>query len=156
MGKHSIEFTVRKACPKDAAAWAKMRCAFWPKPGAIHREDIRRFFKGKSQEPLEVFFAVNRKSELIGFIELSIRPYAEGCTSDRVAFIEGWYTVPKMRGLGVGAALVNKAEQWAVANKCLELASDTEIGNTTAAKAHKGVGFSETGRIVCFKKVLGE
>ena len=55
----------------------------------------------------------------------------------------------------MGAARVRKAEQWAATNKCLELASDTEISNTTAAKAHKSVGFSETGRIVCFKKVLG-
>ena len=155
MGKHSRKFTTRKASPKDASAWETMRCPLWPKPGAIHREDIRKFFKGLSHEPLEVFFAVDCKSDLIGFIELSIRPYADGCTSDRVAYIEGWYTAPKMRGLGVGAALVRKAEQWAVSNKCLELASDTEIANTTAAKAHKGVGFSETGRIVCFKKVLG-
>jgi aminoglycoside 6'-N-acetyltransferase I len=154
MEKHAIKYSIRKACPKDAAAWVRMRCALWPKPEAIHRKDTHRFFKELSQEPLEVFFAIDRNSEPIGFIELSIRPYADGCTSDRVAYIEGWYTIPKMRGLGVGAALITKAEQWAVANKCLELASDTEIANTTAAKAHKGVGFSETGRIVCFKKVL--
>jgi len=154
MRNKKTTFTVRKACLKDANAWARMRCALWPKSKLIHREDIRKFFKGLSQEPLEVFFAVAGKSTLIGFIELSIRPYADGCTSDRVAYIEGWYTVPKMRGLGVGTALVRKAEQWAAANKCLELASDTEIANTTAAKAHKSVGFSETSRIVCFKKVL--
>lgn len=154
MNKPPLKFIVRKACPKDAAAWVKMRCALWPKPVAIHREDTRRFFKGLSREPLEVFFAVNRQSNLIGFIELSIRPYAEGCASDRVAYIEGWYTMPGMRGMGVGAALVRKAEEWAVNNNCQEFASDTEMDNTTAAKAHKSAGFSETGRIVCFKKSL--
>lgn len=154
MGKRTIRFTIRKACPDDAAAWAEMRQALWPKPTAIHRKDIRRFFKGLLREPLEVFCAVAPESNLIGFIELSIRPYAEGCTSDHVAYIEGWYTKPEMRGRGVGAALIHKAEEWAIENNCQELASDTEIDNTAAAKAHERTGFSETGRIVCFKKDL--
>ena len=63
MRNQTATFTVRKACPKNAVAWARMRCDLWPKPKSIHREDIRKFFKGLSQEPLEVFFAVAGKSQ---------------------------------------------------------------------------------------------
>ena len=42
----------------------------------------------------------------VGFAELSIRPWAEGCRTRRVAYFEGWFGAPEARRRGVGRRLV--------------------------------------------------
>jgi aminoglycoside 6'-N-acetyltransferase I len=101
-----------------------------------------------------VLIAFDAQGDVLGFIELSIRAYAEGCVTDHVAFVEGWYVVPDTRGRGVGAALMNAAENWARAQGCTELGSDVEAENLGSAAAHRALGFVETGVIRCFKKSL--
>jgi aminoglycoside 6'-N-acetyltransferase I len=87
-------------------------------------------------------------------VELSLRAYAEGCLSDNVAYVEGWYVSPDVRGRGVGRALIAAAEDWARREGCTELASDAQLDNAASAAAHHAVGFSEVGQIRCFRKVL--
>ena len=146
---------VRSARPDDAAAWWRLRCALWPDgPEAEHRAEIAQFFGGRVAMPLEVLLAVDDTDVPLGVVELSIRPYAEECVTDRVAYLEGWYVVPEARRRGVGRALVAAAEQWALSRGCSEFASDSLIDNTVGAAAHRSVGFIETARIRCFRKVL--
>lgn len=104
--------------------------------------------------PLQVLLAVDSSGAAVGFAELSIRAYAEGCSSDRVAYLEGWYVVPDARRRGVGGALVRAAEQWASAQGCTEFGSDAELENTVSAAAHRALGFDEVVRIRCFRKAL--
>jgi aminoglycoside 6'-N-acetyltransferase I len=87
-------------------------------------------------------------------VELSIRPYAEGCAPGRVAFLEGWYVAPHARRRGVGRALLAAAEQWGRAQGCAEMASDTPAHNTLGAAAHKALGFEEVVTVRCFRKDL--
>jgi aminoglycoside 6'-N-acetyltransferase I len=101
-----------------------------------------------------VLIAFDEQGTAIGLIELSIRPYAEGCDTDRVAFVEGWYVDPDARGDGVGAALIGAADDWARSQGCTELASDTEVENVSSAAAHRAVGFVETAVVRCFRKSL--
>jgi aminoglycoside 6'-N-acetyltransferase I len=89
-----------------------------------------------------------------GFAEISIRHYAEGCSTDRVAFLEGWYVVPEARNRGVGRALVAAAEDWGRSQQCTEFASDAEADNSVSAAAHRALGFEEVGLIRCFRKDL--
>ena len=89
-----------------------------------------------------------------GLAELSIRAYAEGCSSDRVAYVEGWFVVPQARGHGVGRALIAAAEEWGRSQGCRELASDAEPDNAVSAAAHRALGFSEVGLVRCFRKDL--
>lgn len=132
-----------------------MRDALWPTPAREHAGEIERYFTGKVPEPLEVLLAFDEQGRAIGLIELSIRAYAEGCATDRVAFVEGWYVDPNARGKGVGAALISAAESWAARSQgCTELGSDTEVENLSSAAAHRAVGFVETGVVRCFKKSL--
>jgi aminoglycoside 6'-N-acetyltransferase I len=131
-----------------------MRDALWPSEPGEHAREIERYFAGESHEPLEVLIAFDEQGSALGFIELSIRAYAEGCDTDRVAFIEGWYVEPHARRTGVGAALVAAAEDWGRAQGCAELGSDAEVENLTSAAAHLALGFTETGIIRCFKKSL--
>jgi len=146
---------IRAARPSDSESWGRLRELLWPSHKVReHADEIARFFAGKLRQPLQVFLAFDQQDKAIGFIELSIREYAEGCLTDHVAYIEGWYIHPGARRQGVGAALVNAAEEWARAQGCSELASDTELDNAASAAAHRAIGFEEAGRIVCFKKKL--
>src|SRR6266571_3216545 len=90
----------------------------------------------------------------VGLAELSIRPYAEGCQGDRVAYLEGWFVVPGARGRGVGRALIAAAEDWGRAQGCREFASDAEPDNDVSAAAHHAVGFVKVGLVRCFRKEL--
>lgn len=127
-----------------------MRDALWP--ATDHADAIDRYFSGEAREPLQVLIAFDE--DAIGFIELSIRSYAEGCETDRIAFVEGWYVDPEVRGTGVGSALIRAAEEWTRSQGCTELASDTEAGNVSSAAAHRAVGFIETAVVRCFRKSL--
>jgi len=131
-----------------------MRDALWPSPANAHADAIGRFLAGTAREPLAVLMAFDDTGHAIGMIELSIRPYAEGCETDRVAFVEGWYVEEEVRRTGVGAALIGAAESWARSQGCTELGSDAEVDNLSSAAAHLAIGFVETGVVRCFKKPL--
>jgi aminoglycoside 6'-N-acetyltransferase I len=146
--------TIRPVRETDRSSWERMRDALWPSEPGEHAREIELYFAGALHEPVEVLLACDEQGEALGFIELSIRAYAEGCVTDRVAYIEGWYVEPKMQRKGVGAALVAAAEAWARSKGCVELGSDTEVANEASAKAHHALGFSETGTIRCFRKAL--
>ena len=146
---------VRSVAPADAGAWLRMRCDLWPDDAeASHRAEIERFFNGELREPLAVLIAVEASGAPLGFVELSIRPYAEDCLTDRVAYLEGWYVVPGARRQGVGRALVTAAENWGRAQGCTEFGSDALLDNAVSAAAHKALGFEETVQLRCFRKDL--
>lgn len=145
---------IRPARHSDRNAWARMRDALWPsKPGA-HAHEIDRYFAGQLREPLAVLIAFDEHGHANGFIELSIRAYAEGCVTDRVAFVEGWYVDPAFRGTGIGGTLIHAAEEWARGQGCTELGSAAQVDNIDSANAHRAVGFIETDVVRCFKKSL--
>ena len=62
-----------------------------------------------------------------GFLSFSIRPFANGCDSAPVPFVEGWYVVPRLRRKGVGKALLSALEGWCIRQGYRELGSDTEL-----------------------------
>ena len=98
--------------------------------------------------------AVDRAEEVVGFAELSIRSYAEGCSSGRVAYLEGLYVLPARRRQGIGGALVLAAEGWAVTQGCTEFGSDALLDNNVSAIVHRALGFEEVAEIRCFRKDL--
>jgi len=147
--------TVRPAKPADAAAWLQLRHALWPERSeAEHREEIDGFFRGDLAEPLAVLLAEDGAGRPLGLAELSIRAYAEGCRSDRVAYLEGWFVAPNARGRGVGRALIAAAEEWGRSQGCREFASDAQPDNEVSAAAHRALGFVEVGLVRCFRKDL--
>lgn len=138
----------------DGPAWQRMREELWPDGSADHPREIAGYFDGARTNPAEVLVACLASGKPVGFVELSFRSYAEGCTTDRVAFVEGWFVDPPYRGQGVGAALMAAAEEWGRTSQCSELASDTQSDNTGGISAHKALGFEEVERLVCFRKTL--
>ncbi|HXI96786.1 MAG TPA: aminoglycoside 6'-N-acetyltransferase [Candidatus Acidoferrum sp.] len=145
---------VRRATTEDSAAWLKMRQALWPEGASDHPFEIASYFAGRLRMPLEVLLAFDDAGLPVGFVELSIRPYAEGCDTDAVAYLEGWFVVPEARCRGVGRALIQAAEQWARGEGCSEFASDALLDNEISAAAHRALGFTEVVQIRCFKKPL--
>lgn len=150
-----MTISIRPAAPHDAAAWLRLRHALWPEGSeSEHRWEVNEFFAGQAREPLAVLLAEDGPGSVIGLAELSIRASAEGCSSDRVAFLEGWFVVPEARRRGVGRALVAAAEQWGREQGCIEFASDTQPDNLISAAAHVALGFAEVGSVRCFRKDL--
>jgi len=151
----SRDSIVRDVTPKDAPAWLRLRRGLWPAQAeSEHAADIAEFLEGRAREPLAVLVAADKAEQLVGFAELSIRAYAEGCHTDRIAYLEGWYVVPAARHQGIGRALIAAAEAWGRAQGCVEFASDAELMSGASAAAHQALGFREVGRVRCFRKDL--
>ena len=145
---------VRPVTPSDAPAWLRMREALWPDESGSHAIEIERYFAGALHMPLEVLLAFDHTDAVVGFAELSIRAYAEDCTTDRVAYLEGWYVVPGARRQGVGRSLIAAAEEWGRSQGCTEFGSDALLDNDVSEAAHLALGFVETVQLRCFRKVL--
>jgi aminoglycoside 6'-N-acetyltransferase I len=89
-----------------------------------------------------------------GFVSYAIRPWAEGCDTAPVPYIEGWWVAPDLRRTGVGSALIAAVEAWARSRGFTELGSDVEIGNDDSVKAHAALGFEARNRVQFFRKRL--
>ena len=89
---------------------------------------------------------------LCGFIELAVRDGVDGAAREQTAYVEGWFVERDLRGTGWGRRLVTAAEGWGRERRMAELASDAELWNTNAIRAHRAVGFRETFRSVQFLK----
>jgi aminoglycoside 6'-N-acetyltransferase I len=146
---------IRPAGPGDAEVWATLRQELWPEesPSELSAE-AAGFFEGATRQLAQVLLAESSERGVIGFAELSLRPYAEECNTTPVAFLEGWYVVPAARRQGVGRALVRAAEEWGRREGCREFASDTPIDNVASIAAHQALGFEDAGALRCFRKDL--
>lgn len=100
------------------------------------------------------WIAIDETGQSIGFIEATVRPYANGCETRPVAFLEGIWVAERYRGKRVARSLVEVAEKWALAQGLSEIASDAEISNEASIRAHLAWGFKERERVVYFRKVL--
>jgi aminoglycoside 6'-N-acetyltransferase I len=144
---------IRAVVPADAVPWRRLRASLWPDtPVAEHDTDIMRFFWSLGTDAACLVAEVD--DTLVGFIELAIRGYAEGCETDRVGYVEGWYVEPARRRQGVGRALMAAGEAWAQSCGCSEFASDALLEHRPGHQAHLALGFAEVDRIICYRKSL--
>jgi aminoglycoside 6'-N-acetyltransferase I len=143
---------VRGFVEGDRPEWLRMRRALWDDcPDERQGSEMDGILRGESEE---VFFAERPGGGLCGFVEASIRPWADGCDDRPVGYVEGWYVDPDVRRRGVGRALVETAETWARSRGCRQMASDAELWNDVSHRAHGALGYQETARLVLFKKDL--
>jgi aminoglycoside 6'-N-acetyltransferase I len=144
--------TVRGLEAADWQEWRRMRSALWPDhPAAEHEADMRAWL---ARSDAAVMVCARDSGGLCGFAEVGTRPYADGCRTSPVAFLEGWYVDPDSRGAGLGRLLVEAVEAWARARGLRELASDTLLDNAAGQRAHEHLGFVEVERAVRYRKGL--
>lgn len=114
-------------------------------------EDCKKILSSEN----ETCFLVKTKKVYIAFIYVSIRSdYVEGSSHSPTAYIEGIFVQENYRNIGLSRHLLKHVEEWAKHKNCEQLASDTELNNSTSIEFHKKVGFDEVNRIVCFIKNL--
>jgi aminoglycoside 6'-N-acetyltransferase I len=132
-----------------------MRHALWPHHSIEeHQADVAVMPGEHNRDLAAVFVAPRVEGGLCGFLEMSVRSYAEGCDGP-TPYVEAWYTDDDVRGTGVGAALVAAAEAWAAARGFREMASDALLDNVGSHRAHVALGFEEVERSVHFRKHIG-
>ena len=140
--------------PDDTAivTYRELRIQLWPDC----KNDCDREIPEILADPFRwaVFVASRENERAVGFIEIRLRDCAESANSSPVAYIEGWFVLAEYRRQGVGQALVEAAENWALASGCTEMASDTQIENTLSIAAHERLGYKQVERLVCFLKRL--
>jgi aminoglycoside 6'-N-acetyltransferase I len=144
---------IRHATHNDRAEWLRMRSALWPDcPPEDHHSEMQDQISDSAR--YAVFVVERDAGQLGGFLEASLRAYADGCQSSPVGYIEGWYVDADLRQQGWGGELVKAAEQWASAQGCTEMASDCELDNEVSFRAHLALGYEEVDRAIQFRKKL--
>lgn len=132
-----------------------MRGKLWPYAGQELARETRDFLKGTPLPHITAaFIAQDAAGSALGFLELAVRSFSDGCESMPVPHVEGWYVEPSARGRGVGRALMRAAEAWSTERGYTELASDTELANVASLRAHERCGFQEVERLIKLRKPL--
>jgi aminoglycoside 6'-N-acetyltransferase I len=149
---------VRLADPSDRVSLTELFNALWPEgPVEEHSQELEAILAGKPPGalPLVVFVAEASGQSLLGFIEVGLRSHADHCDPALpVGYVEGWYVVEGQRRRGIGKRLLAAAEDWAQRQGCVEMASDTQIGNELSLRVHESLGFRVAERAILFHKSL--
>ncbi len=148
----NISYKVRPMREEDLSRWAEMRHRFWP--SATIEEHSAKIKESFGKPDFLSFVAEANNDELVGFSEVSIRPFANGCKEQPVVFVEGIWVEDSFRKRGIGHSLIEAIEDWARENGFRELGSDCAISNSISISAHHAWGFEETERVVYFRKDL--
>ncbi len=139
---------INKITKKDFNAWLGMRKKLWP-GFSDHLNEMTDLF---SDPKFIAFIVVSDKGVELGFLEASIRPYANGCKQRPVVFCEGLWVDESVRSQQVGFKLMQRLEVWAKEQGFKEICSDCELDNNISQSAHKKWGFKETERVIYYQK----
>lgn len=146
-------FRIRRLQKKDLSEWFRLRKLLWDEStDEEHKVEMVDIYEHTDLQL--VLVAETEDESIIGFLEASIRPFVEDCHTDHVGYLEGWFVEPEYRRNGIGQKLVEQAEKWARSKGCEEMASDSEIDNDSSSGAHQKLGYTETSRLVHWRKDL--
>ena len=136
--------------PDDLDTWADCARALFPGEDRTALLDDIRAWSGDGLGRSRAWVA-REGGAVLGYAEMSLRPYANGCDDRPVAFLEAIWVAPAARRRGVGRALVARLAEAARARGLRELGSDALLANRAAHRAHRGWGFEEAERVVHFR-----
>ncbi len=132
--------------------WLRMSLALFPDQTADEAERGMRDWLAR--DDAAVFMAQRENGSSSGYVEVGSRPYADGCDTSPVGYVEAWYVDPDARRQGCGRALLAAAEEWARGRGYREMASDTQLENEVSREAHERSGYREIDRVIQFRKPL--
>lgn len=117
--------------------------------------EIFEEFKQLINSKKAIVYVAEIEGNIIAFAQFSLRfDYVEGTNSSPVGYIEGIYVKEEYRYKGIATRLINMGENWAKQQGCKQMASDCEISNKDSFDFHIKIGYTETNKIVCFKKEI--
>lgn len=145
--------TIRPIAQDDTPQWLALRLTLWPETDELRHWQAMADIVAEP-ERCAAFVCSTPEGVLLGFAEVSLRAWAEGCSSSPVGYLEGWFVRTQARGQGIGRALARACEDWARAQGCREMVSDTDLGNAASEAAHLALGYEVVGRVVAFRKEL--
>lgn len=143
---------IRAFQESDFQDWLRMSNALFPDDTPEQSAVWMREFRAR--EDAQVFVAVRDDGSVAGYVQVDSRPYADGCDTSPVGYIEAWYVDDDVRRTGCGRALLAAAEEWARARGYQEMASDALLDNHVSHRAHERSGYVEVDRVVQYRKVL--
>ena len=143
---------IRSYRDDDWTAWLRLSRALFPGHGDDELVPGMREFRARTDA--QVFIAERIDGSVAGFVEVGTRPYADGCDTSPVGYVEAWYVDPDVRRTGYGRALLLAAEEWVRAHGYREMASDALLDNDVSHAAHLASGYEEVDRVVQYRKVL--
>jgi aminoglycoside 6'-N-acetyltransferase I len=153
MQSKRVEISIRHLKRDEHEQWLKILMILWPDTDeAQHRKEMAMMLA--DSERFAVMVCEKEQGHLVGFAEVSLREWAEGCLSSPVGYLEGWFVEASYRNSGLGRKIMVASEEWARKRGCKEMASDTDIGNLESEKAHLRLGFQVAARLTAFKKNL--
>jgi aminoglycoside 6'-N-acetyltransferase I len=140
--------------PEQAISWAALRHELWPATSAAdHAFEARCLLRSP-----DYLVLLALESDAVGFAEAAIRRcYVNGCDAlpgEPVAFLEGIYVKPGHRRRGIARALCDRVVEWARTLGAAELASDALLHNPDSHAMHRALGFTETERVIFFRRRL--
>jgi aminoglycoside 6'-N-acetyltransferase I len=153
-----IKVTQDAADRENFNDWLNLALQLWPDCSI---DDLIKVI----QSPCQAGFLVRTEDkqvfgsavpEAIALMNLSLRyDFVPDATQSPVAYVEGIYVKAEYRQQGVGTALLQYAEQWALEQGCIQLALDAFLDNPASHKFYAKVGFREVERVVFFIKSVG-
>lgn len=155
MERHGrAQVTIRRTEDIRDPDWLPLRSAFWDgESEEEHYASLKKFTT--THAPYFAFIANDQDGRAVGFAEISVRrDYVNGTQTSPVLYLEGIFVLPEYRGQGISGALGRAAEAWGARHGFREFASDSDIDNEVSIRAHLALGFEETDRVVCFRKVI--
>lgn len=143
---------IRAFQDSDWTEWRRMSQMLDPLSATAEHEAEMRATLARSDAA--VFLAEREDGSVCGYVEAGSRPYADGCDSSPVGYVEAWYVDPDVRRVGYGRALLTAAENWARSRGYTEMASDALLDNEVSLEAHLASGYMEVDRVIQFRKPL--
>lgn len=142
---------IQPATEKHLMSWLAMREKLWPpQQGDDFISEIHEIMNS----PKSIAFLAFDNDQPIAFAEISIRDYAEGCSTGRVGYLEGIFVEEGYRQRGIAQKLIQQGEVWCIAMGCQEMASDVEPGNSESLRMHTAAGFTALPPVIPFAKKL--
>ncbi len=145
--------TIRPLTEADRETWTDMRASLWPDHDReeLAAEITTQFMQGKERA-----WIAETGGHPVAFIEIGLRDYVDGATASPVPHVEGIWVAPGHRRHGIAASLIAHVSAILTAEGFTELTSDVEVLNAPSHAAHKTWGFTETDRVVYYRKPLGQ
>lgn len=145
---------IKQAKPEDANILASLAIWMWPDHDPeVLEEEFRKLTKNDNAACFLKFIG----GSPVAFAQYQLRhDYVEGTYCSPVGYLEGVFVTEEYRKKRYAAELLAACEQWAIEKDCTEFASDCELDNGDSFRFHLAMGFTETNRIICFKKALRE